>query len=164
MDMDRILYLDFCIHTKTNDYTLRPIIDAIKKYDKDIVILFYASNCEACAHFSVYYKRMARRFHELNISTLVIARMDVTNDAPPAKYNFLSSELPILVILPGGNKYPPWNTYSGVGKMQSMMKWIHSSVTNEFELENLPHLDEKNKKLYKEQVREREEYIAVSGQ
>jgi hypothetical protein len=38
MDMDRILYLDFCIHTKTNDYTLRPIIDAIKKYDKDIVI------------------------------------------------------------------------------------------------------------------------------
>ena len=38
MDMDRILYLDFCIHTKTNDYTLRPIIDAIKKYDTDIVI------------------------------------------------------------------------------------------------------------------------------
>lgn len=38
MDMNRILYLDFCIHTKTNDYTLRPIIDAIKKYDKDIVI------------------------------------------------------------------------------------------------------------------------------
>jgi len=132
--------------------------------DKDVVILFHASNCEPCAHFSVYYKRMARRFHELNIPTLVIARMDVTSDAPPAKYNFLSTDLPILVVLPGGNKYPPWNTYSGVGKMQAMMKWIHSSVTNEFELENLPHLNEENKKLYKKQVREREEYIAVSGQ
>jgi hypothetical protein len=38
MDINRILYLDFCIHTKTNDYTLRPIIDTIKKCKKDIVI------------------------------------------------------------------------------------------------------------------------------
>jgi hypothetical protein len=38
MNIERILYLDFEIHSKTNDYTLRPIIDAIKKYDKDIVI------------------------------------------------------------------------------------------------------------------------------
>jgi hypothetical protein len=38
MNIERILYLDFGIHSKTNDYTLRPIIDAIKKYDKDIVI------------------------------------------------------------------------------------------------------------------------------
>jgi hypothetical protein len=38
MNIERILYLDFEIHAKTNDFTLRPIIDAIKKYDKDIVI------------------------------------------------------------------------------------------------------------------------------
>lgn len=38
MDMDRILYIDFDFHSRANDFTLRPIIDEIKKGNKDIVI------------------------------------------------------------------------------------------------------------------------------
>ena len=36
--MEKILYLDFHLHIKTNDFTLRPIIDEIRKYDKDIIV------------------------------------------------------------------------------------------------------------------------------
>jgi hypothetical protein len=38
MDVEQILYIDFGLHVKKNDYTLRPIIDLIRGIDKNIVI------------------------------------------------------------------------------------------------------------------------------
>lgn len=128
--------------------------------DKDVVIMFHAESCEPCAHFAVYFKRMAQRFAELAIPTLLIARMDVTNETPPADLRFPLANLPLVALLPAGAKQPPWQLYSGVGKMGPMMKWIQAHAAAPFDLPSLPHLNDKNAELYKQQVREREEALA----
>ncbi len=99
---------------------------------------------------------MADRFKELNIPSVVIARIDVDADTPPAHMNMINGPLPLVLIVPAHAKYPPWNYFSGVGKVQPLMKWIHEHASIPFELENLPHLSAKDKIAYKEQVRERE--------
>jgi hypothetical protein len=104
---------------------------------------------------------MAARFKEYNIPSLVIARMDISEESPPPELNLIPSQavLPLVIFLPADHKRPPWNYYTGVGKMQSMMKWIEKFASIPFELPNLPHLSEKEREMYKEQVREREEYL-----
>ena len=61
---------------------------------------------------------MARRFQALNIPSLVVARMDVTEEAPPAEYGMIPSmaSLPLVLLLPADNKKPPWNYYTGMHK------------------------------------------------
>jgi hypothetical protein len=88
--------------------------------------------------------------------------MDVTDESPPANLNLLVGELPILVLLPavGGELSKPLPIfYSGVGKVQAMMKWVQKFASIPFELPNLPHLNEEQVKMYKTQVREREEAL-----
>jgi hypothetical protein len=102
---------------------------------------------------------MAQRFTDLGIKSLVIARMDVTDDAPPPHLHFLEHKLPTVVLLSAEDKNPPWNFYSGVGKVQTMMKWVEKHVSIPFTLPNLPHLKESDRVAYKTQVREREEYL-----
>lgn len=140
--------------------TLKNFDDIVMDEEKDVVLLLHAENCEKCSHFAVYFKRMSERIKELNLPHLVIARMDITNESPPAELNLIVGPLPILVMIPAGAKQPPWTFYSGIGKMQEMMKWVHQQSSYPFELPNLPHLSEKDKELYKQQVREREEMKA----
>ena len=130
--------------------------------DKDVLLLLHAKGCETCSHFAVYFKRMANRFKELGIKSLRIARMDVTDEAPPVHANLMVGELPILALLPAivdDTEKPTPIFYSGMGKIQQMMKWVQQHVVIPFELPNLPHLNEEQVKLYKEQVREREETL-----
>ena len=96
--------------------------------DKDVVLLLHAKSCEPCANFAVYFKKMGERFKDLNVYSLVIARMDVSDESPPSHLNLMESALPILVLLPAYAKHPPWSFYSGVGKVQPMMKWVHQQV------------------------------------
>jgi thioredoxin-like negative regulator of GroEL len=136
--------------------------------EKDVLLLLHAKECEPCAHLSVYYKRMAERFSVLNIPSLVVARMDVTDDSPPAHLNLMTSELPIIVLLQatanipgssGGGKTAPWVFFSGIGKVQTLMKWVQKHAAVPFELPNLPHLNDEQVGMYKEQVRQREEHM-----
>ena len=124
--------------------------------DRDVLLLLHAKSCEPCAHFTVYYKRMAARFVDLKIDSLVIARMDVTDESPPAHLNLMAGELPILVLFPAvGDELarPLPIFYSGVGKIQQMMKWVQQHAAMPFELPNLPHLTNEQVELYKTQVR-----------
>lgn len=127
--------------------------------EKDVLVMFHATSCEPCSHFSVYYKRMAQRFIDLDIDSLVVARMDVSNESPPGALSLLVSDLPLVALLPAHDKSPPWLYYSGVSKVQTMMKWVQQFASLPFELPNLPHLSEQDVALYKEQVREREEHL-----
>ena len=97
---------------------------------------------------------MAGRFKELNIPSLVIARMDVSDESPPPEYSLMPSHvaLPIVIFMPADAKHPPWNYYTGVGKMKSMMMWIQEHASIPFELPNLAHLKESDRDLYKKQV------------
>merc|ERR1711916_156606 len=88
--------------------------------------------------------------------------MDVTDEAPPVHANLMVGELPFLALLPAivdDTEKPTPIFYSGMGKIQQMMKWVQQHVVFPFELPNLPHLNEEQVKLYKEQVREREETL-----
>lgn len=144
--------------------TLDTFHDIVMNEEKDVVLLLHAKNCETCAHFNVYFKRMAQRFQDLAIPSLVIAQMDVTNVSPPAEYNLMVGALPLLVMVPANAKYPPWTYFSGVGKVQAMMKWIQAHASIPFHLPNLPHLTEEQRVAYKQQVREREEYLEKKRQ
>ena len=81
--------------------------------NKDIVLLLHSKNCEQCSYFNVYYKRMADRFKEMNIPSLLIAQMDVSIETPPKEMNLMVGTLPLLVMIPASDKNPPWNFYSG---------------------------------------------------
>ena len=137
--------------------------DVVMDESKDVLLLLHAKECEPCAHLSVYFKRMAERFRALDIKSLTIARMDVSDESPPAHLNLMVSDLPILVLLPAalgeGGKTAPWYFFSGVGKVQSLMKWVQAHAAIPFHLPNLPHLNEDQVRMYKEQVREREEHL-----
>lgn len=127
--------------------------------DKDILLMLHAHSglCKQCGHFAVYFKKLAERFADLQLDSLVVARLDVSSESPPSSLKLIGeSSLPTMVMLPAGAKYPPWQFYSGVGKVGPMMKWAHQQAAIPFDLPNLPHLSEDQKDLYKEQVRERE--------
>lgn len=127
--------------------------------DKDVLLMLHAHSglCEQCGHFAVYFKKLAERFAELGLDSLVVARIDVSTESPPASLKLIGeASLPTMVMLSAGAKQPPWQFYSGVGKVGPMMKWTHQQAGIPFNLPNLPHLTEEQKGLYKEQVRERE--------
>jgi hypothetical protein len=127
--------------------------------EKDVLLMVHAHSglCKMCGHFAVYFKKLAERFSDLQLDSLVIARIDVSDEAPPASLKLIGeATLPTMVMLPAGAKYPPWQFYSGVGKVGPMMKWAHRQAGVPFELPNLPHLTVEQKEMYKEQVRERE--------
>ncbi len=125
-------------------------------HDRDVVLLIHSQACESCSHFAVYFKRMAERFKAMQIPSLMVARMDVSHETPPAHLNLIVGPLPLMVMIPADSKHPPWTFFSGVGKVQAMMKWVHAQSSIPFELPNLPHLSEKDRIAYKTQVRERE--------
>jgi hypothetical protein len=134
--------------------------DVVLEDGVDVLLLLHARACEPCAHFAVYFKRVAERFHDLSIPSLRMARMDVTHATPPPRMNLLGhGNLPLLVMLPAFNKQEPWIFFSGVGKPQEIMKWVQKHAYIPFELPNLPHLTEEQRVLYKEQIREREEHL-----
>ena len=52
--------------------------------------------------------------------------MDVTDETPPVHANLMVGELPILVLFPAvvdDTEKPAPIFYSGMGKIQQMMKW-----------------------------------------
>lgn len=122
--------------------------DIVLDEDKDVLLLLHAQDCEPCSHFAVFFKRAAMRLLEYKIPNLVIARMDVTNESPPKNLNILVGKLPILAMINAGQKFPPYKFYSGVGKVQSLMKWVSQEVSEPVTLPNLPHLSDEDKVCY----------------
>lgn len=139
--------------------TLKNFDEVVRNEEKDVVLLLHSQDCEPCAHFAVYFKRMADRFQAMGIPSLTIVRMDVSSESPPKEMNLMVGKLPLLAMIPASDKTPPWTFYSGLSKVQQMMKWVHQQASIPFELENLPHLSEEDKRRYKDQVREREEAL-----
>jgi len=118
---------------------------------KDVMVLFHSTeNCDLCSAMTVYYKKVAERFRELKISTLLVARFDATHDPPPLQNALI--DLPSLLFLPAHNKDPPFTFYSGVSKVQPIMQWARQNAHFPFDLPDLCHLSDEEKVLYKEQV------------
>ena len=129
---------------------------AINDDSKDVMILFHATDCgKPCAAMTVYYKKVADRFHDLAISSLLVARFDATRTLPPLNQGWLTNaQLPLLLFLPANNKDPPFRAYSGISKVQPIMRWAQDSASIPFDLPDLCHLSDHERILYKEQVTE----------
>ena len=52
---------------------------------------------------------------------LIVARMDVTDEAPPAHLKVPLKSLPALLLLPAHDKAPPYRFFSGVSKVEN---WV----------------------------------------
>mmetsp|Transcript_26543 Transcript_26543/g.54349 ORF Transcript_26543/g.54349 Transcript_26543/m.54349 type:complete len:301 (-) Transcript_26543:195-1097(-) len=94
------------------------------------------------------------------VPNLVIARMDVSDEAPPNHFNFNLKTLPALVILPAKDKGQPYRFFSGVAKVLEMMKWVASEASEPIQLPPLAHLRDGDHREYKRQVAEREKHRA----
>jgi hypothetical protein len=53
----------------------------------------------------------------VSIPSLVIARMDVSDESPPSSFNINLASLPSLVIFPAKDKGAPYRFFSGVAKV-----------------------------------------------
>ena len=92
----------------------------------------------------------------------VRAGFDVT-DAAPDMDGVLVGDLPVLILLPAHDKNSPFRFYSGLGKVQPMMRWVHEHCDLKFDLPDLCHLSPAERVAYKEQVAERER-LRVGGE
>lgn len=143
---DHVVVLDAANFSATAD---RP--------DRDVLVMFHQEGCEPCANMAVYYKKLAERFRDMRVASLVVARFDATHEAPPLDGALTAAELPILLLLPAKDKRPPFKFYSGLAKVQPMMRWAADTADLKFDLPDLCHLSEEDRVLYKVQVAEREE-------
>lgn len=126
-------------------------------------LFFCLQGCEPCAHMAVYFKRFAERLAALGVSgpspnaSVVVARMDVTDESPPPRLHFALASLPALVLLPARDKQPPYRYFSGVAKVGELLKWVAAEATAvPVVLPPLAHLRESDVVEYKRQVAERE--------
>merc|ERR1712153_192750 len=94
------------------------------------------------------------------VNSLLVARMDVTDEVPPTRLNLQLESLPALVMFPANDKEPPFHLFSGVAKVLEMMKWVHQESSISFHLPPLAHLNDEDVSRFKEQVAEREEALA----
>ena len=74
---------------------------------------------------------------DLGIKSVVIARMDVSDENPPVEG--LVSDLPTLVLMPAYDKVPPFQFYSGLAKVLPIMTWVQEHASIGFDLPDLPH-------------------------
>ncbi|CAN0095020.1 unnamed protein product, partial [Scytosiphon promiscuus] len=138
--------------------TRKDFFQVVLDNDKDVLLMFHAKECERCSNMVPYYKRVAERFVDLGISSVLIAAMDVTSETPPPEVAITLPVLPAIVLLPGDDKRAPFSRFfSGIGKVGPLMRWLQQHSSTSFELPALPHLHEADKPLFRKQVRERQE-------
>ena len=149
--------------------------------DRDVLVLFHERGSVPCGHMAVYYKvrwtwrrprkrrspltalpaphshskALAKRFDDLGVPSLVVARYDLSDGTPPPPDLQLAA-LPAVVLLPARDKGPPYRWFSGVGKALELMRWAHANAAVPFDLPELPHLERDDVGLYKEQLEARE--------
>lgn len=125
---------------------------------KDVMIAFHDESCRKCANLAVYYKKVAERFDEEGIDSLVVGRFDTTKTASIPGLESLDvafDRLPTILFLPAfAKRAPPYVFYSGVSKVQPIMRWAQQVAAISFDLPDLCHLSPEDRILYKEQVTE----------
>lgn len=125
--------------------------------DRDVLVMIHERGCAPCAHMAVYYKKLAERFHDMGASeTLLVARFDASDAHPPVGGLATAGELPVLVLFPAREKRPPWRFFSGVAKVQPMMRWVAENADRSIDLPDLGHLPPEDRPLYRQQVEDRE--------
>ena len=146
---------------------------------RDVLLLIHDDGHKSKA-LAVQYRVVSERFHDLLgvTSSLAVTRIDLSSSSSSECWsgsvaslstsllpNIDLSVLPVVLLLPAWDKgkvgEEPYLYYSGVGKAQAMMKWVHDNVGVTFKMQELPHLNDEEKVRYKVQIEERESGIRM---
>jgi len=120
-----------------------------------VVVVFKSRGCKDCKTFAPYVKRVAARFTMLPGHNVVVCAVDFLKVHPKLLWDVA---VPSMLVLPAFAKSPPLRFYSGMGKVFPMMEWVRINAGHAFEWsEELPQFDAEQKRLFKEQIKEREE-------
>jgi thiol-disulfide isomerase/thioredoxin len=145
---------DFVIRVTTLDSSFNEVV---LDETVDVVVLFHAEDgsCPLCEHLAPYYKKLAKRMRALKITSVKIARMDLSKTPPPN--NVIISQLPVIVLYRAYAKTPPYTYFSGVAKVRPLMDWLqkHAGKSIQYGVE-LPQFDDKEAQLFKQQIKARE--------
>ena len=86
---------------------------------------------------------------------MVCAILDLDKFQPQTLLDVL---VPGIVILPAYHKSPPHLFFSAVAKVFTLMEWVRVNAGRKFEWgEELPQFDSEEKRLFRDQIKEREE-------
>lgn len=136
-------------------------LDSYRKYaldeTKDVLILLHDSrpgHCDRCEYLAPYYKRVASRFKDLKVTSVIISRFDVGAEAAPQSIQRHIKDLPTILLLKAFSKNPPFPIYSGSGKVRPIMDWVKQNAAVKFQLPELPEFDATQREMFKEQVEE----------
>lgn len=120
----------------------------------DVLLQLYTRRgCDPCEQMEVYYDKVAQRFAELRVATVVVARVDVVRiKLPEALRTIQLNSLPTVLALPARNKEPPFALYNGQARPKEMMYFLQRHATHSFELPPNPHLTREQHAMWKQQV------------
>ena len=138
----------------TNDWVKIALDESL-----DVIVFVYRSKgCLKCKQLAPFYKKMAKRFIEVKKTTphhVVCAKLDLdifrTDD-------LADIAVPAIIMLPAFSKSPPYLFFSAIAKVFTMMEWARTNAGRRFEWgEELPQFDDKEKILFKDQIKLRED-------
>lgn len=119
----------------------------------EVMVLLYKSvGCEDCESLTKYYQRVAGRFEELNMTSVVISQLDVSTNAVPPHVTV--DRLPMIIMLPAKSKHPPYITFIGVAKPKQLMEFVQSHASSPLTLPVNPHLTREQHKAWLVQTAE----------
>lgn len=75
------------------------------------------------------FKRLGERFMDLNIPSVLVTAMDVSNETPPPELPITFATLPTIVLLTGDDKGPPYRQEGIRHVHQGKQQWRSSNVT-----------------------------------
>ncbi|KAL1525168.1 hypothetical protein AB1Y20_020039 [Prymnesium parvum] len=121
---------------------------------RDVLLQLYASRgCEACDRLTIYYSKVAERFAELHVDSVLVARLDVSrHPLPPHLKSVQLHSLPIILALPARRKDPPFAQFDGNARPKEMMYFLQRHASHPFELPPNPHLTREQHAMWKDQV------------
>jgi thiol-disulfide isomerase/thioredoxin len=119
-----------------------------------VVVVFKSSQCPKCRALAPYVKRVAERFSKLPGHRVLVCALDLAKFHPAS---LADAAVPSLLMLPAFHKSPPFRFYSGQGKVFPIMDWVRANAGHKFEFrEELPQFDDEQKRLFREQIQQRE--------
>lgn len=141
---ERLRFVPAVTHESFSEQVFDPTVD--------VLVFFYSSVGDAgkaSKDSAIYVNRCAERFTELGVPTVRVVKLDTSKASTPSTVQI--AHVPSLVLFPAFSKEPPYKVFGGKLRVQHLMWWIQDNADREFDLPDLPHLDELEARDYYEQ-------------
>ena len=143
----------FVTRIKSRDDWVRVVLNETA----DAVVFVDDAKCPACRGLTPYFRKAAARLRALPEANRVVCAVLDKSRVHPLPESLAQVAAPAIVMVPAFAKSPPFRYFSAVAKVFPLMEWVRANAGVPFVWsEDLPQFDEEEKRLFKEQIRERE--------